>query len=180
MNRPAPLALDANGDAPRRIVVMGGAGAGKSTFARAIGARLGLPVTHLDRLRYGPGWRFVDQSVFETSLAGLAATDAWVVDGSYGESDCTLLPRADLVIWLDQPTPLRLLRSWRKASQNGQPRADRPDGCEEVFTWRYVWMIVSFGRWSSRVKQRLATVAPNARVVRLRGDAEVAKALASA
>jgi len=163
--------------APRRILVMGGAGAGKSTFARALGQQLGLPVTHLDRLRYDPGWRLVDRGLFVARLAELAATDAWVADGSYGESDTTLLPRADLVIWLDQPTPLRLYRSWRKASRKGQPRADRPDGCEEAFGWRYVWMIVSFGRWTPWLERRFRAAAPNARIVRLRGDREIARAL---
>src|SRR5689334_18174445 len=98
----------------KRVVVMGGAGAGKSTFARLIGERLGIPVTHLDRLLFEPGWRRVERTDFEARLAELAAAEAWVADGTYGESDRTLLPRADLIVWLDQPTPLRLYRSWRK------------------------------------------------------------------
>ena len=40
----------------RRVLVIGCGGAGKSTFARELGARTGLPVVHLDRLYWKPGW----------------------------------------------------------------------------------------------------------------------------
>jgi adenylate kinase family enzyme len=35
---------------PRRFLIIGPSGAGKSTLARRIGARLDIPVVHLDRL----------------------------------------------------------------------------------------------------------------------------------
>ena len=42
--------------AATRIAILGGGGAGKSTLTRQLGAALGLPVIHLDRLVFGPGW----------------------------------------------------------------------------------------------------------------------------
>src|SRR6478672_10266145 len=41
--------------AVERIAVIGGIGAGKSTLARELGARLELPVVHLDRLWWTDG-----------------------------------------------------------------------------------------------------------------------------
>jgi len=156
--------------APRRIMVLGGAGAGKSTLARTLGAHFGLPVIHLDRLRYDPGWTLVDPALFSDRLADVAATEAWVVDGTYGESRARLMPRAELILWLDQPAPLRLYRTWRKTAHPERPRADRPDGCEEAFGWRYVRTILSFGRWTPRVDARLHAAAPEADIRCLRGD----------
>ena len=37
-------------------MIIGSSGAGKSTFARRLGESTGLPVVHLDRLFWNPGW----------------------------------------------------------------------------------------------------------------------------
>jgi adenylate kinase family enzyme len=40
----------------RRVIVTGMAGAGKSTFARQLSAKTGLPAIHLDVHFWKPGW----------------------------------------------------------------------------------------------------------------------------
>ncbi len=40
----------------RRVLVIGMAGSGKSTFSRALSAKTGLPVIHLDLYQWKPGW----------------------------------------------------------------------------------------------------------------------------
>src|SRR5688572_11642762 len=42
--------------AVNKVLVIGPGGAGKSTFANALGERTGLPVIHLDALYWRPGW----------------------------------------------------------------------------------------------------------------------------
>ena len=170
-----PLVGKADGLA--RIAILGGGGAGKSTLARRIGASLGLPVVHLDRVVFGPGWSRVETSVARANLAEMIASGSWVVEGSYAELADMTLPRADLVIWLDQPAWLRLYRSWRKTRiHRGRPRADRPDDCEEGFGWTYVRLVLNFGRWSAELERRL-TAAAGQPPLRLRGDRAVARFL---
>ena len=41
---------------PRKILVIGSGGAGKSTFARRLSEILGIDVVHLDALYWKPGW----------------------------------------------------------------------------------------------------------------------------
>ena len=160
----------------RRVAILGGAGAGKSTLARVLGDRLGLPVVHLDRLRFGPGWAEVDPALFRQRIAEAAQGDAWVVDGTYGEARELMLPRAEVVLWLDQPALRRVWRSWRKVVRHrGRPRADRPDGCEEAFGWMYARTIFSFGAWTPAVGAWLRKGAPSALVVRVRGDGNAAR-----
>ena len=40
----------------RKILILGNGGAGKSTFAADMGRAFSLPVVHLDRLWWLPGW----------------------------------------------------------------------------------------------------------------------------
>ena len=170
----APSELPSN---LRRIAILGDGGAGKSTLARQLGEALGLPVIHLDRLAFGPGWTRRAAEALQADLVRTLEGGAWIIDGSYAEASALTLPAADLVLWLDQPAWRRLFRSWRKTvSHRACRRPDRPDGCEERFGWRYARMVLSFGAWSPGLAARLEAMADGP-VVRLRGDAALRRLL---
>jgi putative MATE family efflux protein len=155
----------------RRIAILGGAGAGKSTLARRLGETLGLPVIHLDLLAYGPGWSRRTPAELQALLKPALEAGAWIVEGTYGEASVLTLPAADLVLWLDQPAWRRMWRAWRKTVVNrDRPRADRPDDCQEGFGWKYAQMVVSFGAWTPEVARRVEALATG-QVRRVRGDA---------
>jgi adenylate kinase family enzyme len=40
----------------KKVLVIGSGGAGKSTFAKRLAAKTGLPLLHLDALFWHPGW----------------------------------------------------------------------------------------------------------------------------
>jgi adenylate kinase family enzyme len=95
----------------RRVLVAGSPGAGKTTLARALAARLDLPYTEMDGLFHGPGW--VPRPEFESDVDALLATGRWVTEYQYRAVQPRLLATADAVVWLDHPWPLvagRLLR----------------------------------------------------------------------
>ncbi len=161
-----------------RIAILGGAGAGKSTLARQIGEARGLPVVHLDRVVFGPGWTRIAVPTARERLASMLEPGAWVVEGTYAELADLSLPRADLVIWIDQPALLRLWRAWRKTRRHrDRPRADRPDGCAEGFGWAYARTVLRFGGWSPALERRL-TEAAGRPPLRLRGDRAAARFVA--
>src|SRR5271168_2850093 len=94
----------------RRIVVMGAPGSGKSTMARWLGVRFGLPVFHLDQAWWRPGWVEAPAADFAAEVERLAALPEWVIDGNF---TATLAPRfaaADAVVYLDIPSWLSVLR----------------------------------------------------------------------
>jgi len=120
--------------APKRILILGPSGAGKSTLARRLGARLGLPVVHLDALNWNPGWVQTETGRFRERLAEAAAQESWVMDGNYTTHLDLRLPRAEAVIWLDLPRYVYFPRTlWRTARNYGRAREDIGPGCLERF-----------------------------------------------
>ncbi len=55
--------------------VVGSAGAGKTTFARALAARLGLAHVELDAIFHGPGWAPAEPEDFRRRVAAALPTD---------------------------------------------------------------------------------------------------------
>ena len=86
----------------RRILVVGSGGAGKSTFARRLGELTGLPVVHLDRHFWRAGWKATPTDEWNTTVAQLAATPEWIMDGNFGGSQSRLPERMSLefLLWI--------------------------------------------------------------------------------
>ena len=87
--------------APRRILVAGVSGVGKTTLCRQISRRSGIPRTEIDALFHGPGW--TPRPEFVADVQHLAAQDAWVTEWQYDAARPLLAARADTLLWLDYP-----------------------------------------------------------------------------
>ena len=157
----------------RRIMVTGCSGAGKSTLARNIGAALGLPVTHLDRLYWRPGWVPAPDEEFRAAVAGAASADSWVIDGNYSKTFDLRLPFADTVVFLDPSRYVCLYRAVRRLiRERGQET--QAAGCVSKIDAEFVQWIWHYRRdRRARTLQRIATEAPAARQVLLRTQREV-------
>jgi adenylate kinase family enzyme len=130
----------------QRVMIIGQPGSGKSTLARALGARTGLPVVHIDHIHWQPGW--VERSRDEkTRLCHeVEARDAWIFEGGHSVTWGNRLARADVLIWLDLPVAIRFWRVLlRTVVYHGRLRPDLPENCPEGFHretlpfWRYIW-----------------------------------------
>ncbi|MBI5834965.1 MAG: AAA family ATPase [Armatimonadetes bacterium] len=99
----------------RRIMVCGAGGAGKTTFARELAQRLGVPLIEIDALRWAPGWRLAPREVLRERVERALRSEAWVAEGPCRDLRDVLGARAERILWLDYPLPVVVGRSLLRA-----------------------------------------------------------------
>jgi adenylate kinase family enzyme len=139
----------------QRILVYGVTGSGKTTMAKEIGDRTGLPVVLVDELTWKPGWVPVPLDEQRRIIGDVCDQDRWVVDSAYGAWLDIPLARADLIVVLDYPRLLSLSRLIRRCVVNTVTRRTMCNGNTE--TLRHLVSRDSIVLWhfsSFRRKQR--------------------------
>ncbi|HXH60531.1 MAG TPA: hypothetical protein VNI20_04165 [Fimbriimonadaceae bacterium] len=116
----------------RRITIIGNGGSGKTTVAVRLGEELRIPVHHMDKIQWRPGWQRAPEDEVEAALDALVENDEWIIDGLGAMWTIEKrLPRADLVVLLDLPVSLCIERALGR--QTAFPDGQRPDvteGCD--------------------------------------------------
>ncbi|WP_243073946.1 AAA family ATPase [Microbacterium sp. SS28] len=86
---------------PRRVLVAGVSGVGKTSLARRIAEIIDAPHTEIDALYHGAGW--VPRDDFLDDVRRLIARESWTTEWQYSTARSLLAARADTVVWLDLP-----------------------------------------------------------------------------
>jgi adenylate kinase family enzyme len=162
----------------QRVLIIGSPGAGKSTLAAEVARLTGLPLIHLDRLHWKPGWVESGKEEFDSKLREAIARPRWVIDGNYGRTLPLRLTRADTVVDLDLPRWQCVLGVFRRALvHRGRTRSDMAPGCPERLDWEFVLYTIRFrGGGRRRIERALSAFA--GRRIRLRSRGEVRRFLA--
>ena len=98
-----------------RLHITGASGAGTTTLGRALAQRLAAPHFDTDDIYWAPTnppFRHKRELADRLRLLDdlLGDRPAWVLSGSLDSWGGPLLPRFDLVVWLEVPTAIRLAR----------------------------------------------------------------------
>jgi adenylate kinase family enzyme len=162
----------------RRIAVIGGSCAGKTTLAARLADRLGIPHIELDSLHHHPNW--VESTAAELQRdveAALEPLEGWVVDGNYMRKIGTLvIDRADTVVWLDLPLGVCLRRMWSRSTTRIRDGTDLW-GTGNRETWpNFLFKpnaLLPYEVRTRRRRRRECSVLAPGRLVRLRTPADV-------
>ena len=126
-----------------RIMIIGCGGAGKSTLARQLGEKTGLPVVHLDKLFWHPGWVESSKEEIDRKIMEVLEKPRWIMDGNYNRTLPMRLEKCDTVIYLDFNRFACLLGvAKRVLTTYGTVRPDMAEGCPERFDLdflKWVW-----------------------------------------
>ena len=107
----------------KRIMIIGCPGSGKSTFARALAKKTGLPLHYLDMMYWNPDRTTKPKEEFRTALRETVRLPEWIIDGNYGSTLELRMEACDTVIFLDYPVEVCIAGV---EERRGKPRADMP------------------------------------------------------
>lgn len=156
----------------KRVAVVGSGGAGKSTFARELGRRTGIPVIHLDQHYWKPGWIATPPDEWRVAQSDLLAADAWIVDGNYGGTFDVRFARADTVIVLALPRLRCVIRAMRRNLEH-HGRAVQAAGCPERLDREFLRWVWRYPRDSRPRLDGACDRYRNLRVIELASSAQV-------
>ena len=162
-----------------RVMIIGCGGAGKSTLARKLGEKTGLPVVHLDQIWWEPGnWQHLEKPEFDERLCAEMEKEKWILDGNFNRTIEARLEKCDTVIYLDYPRIVclknwlgRVIRNW------GRARQDMGEGCAEWFDPEMAKWIWSFNKQNRKRYYALLSGAKDKQVIILRSRRQAEKFL---
>ncbi len=163
----------------RRVNVVGTSASGKTTFARALAERLGVPHVELDALHWERDWTEAPDTILRERVTRAISGDGWVVDGNYSAVRDIVWERAQAVVWLD--FPLRTVL-WRYAARTRRRIRTNEElwagtGNREQLSMHLLsrdsllWWILSTYRRRQREYPPLLAAHPRLAAVRLRSAA---------
>lgn len=172
-----------------RINVVGSSGSGKTAFARALGATLGIRHVAMDELFWGPNWQPRPDGDFLHDLQTIVASDRWVLDGNYSRTIPIKWPRTQAVIWLDFSFALTTWRSIKRATRRAWTKEELWPGTGNRETFRKSffskdsiiwWSVSNFEKVRRKYERHLdSDEYPHLTFVRLRSPVDAKRLLAT-
>lgn len=126
----------------KRILIQGSSGGGKSTLAKELGEILNLPVIHLDKEYWQPGWTKPNSDEWHAKQIEFINNESWIIEGGIYKKALPLrVQAANVVIFLELNRFLCFYRALKRFITNKINKTPPvASGCPEKFD-------LSFSKW---------------------------------
>ena len=130
-----------------RILIIGCGGAGKSTLARQLGEKLDLPVVHLDKLFWKPGWVESAPEEIDGKIMAELEKPQWIMDGNYNRTLPLRVKYCDTILYLDFSRMACLLGVLKRIlTTYGTVRPDMGEGCPERIDLEFLQWVWNYNK----------------------------------
>ena len=161
-----------------RILIIGCGGAGKSTLARQLGEKMDLPVVHLDKLFWKPGWVESTKDEIDEKIRQELAKPRWIMDGNYNRTMPERVKYCDTIIYLDFSRVACLLGVLKRViTTYGTVRPDMGEGCPERFDLEFLKWVWNYNRDKRESNYRLLNETEGVQTIVLKNRRAVRKFL---
>jgi len=160
---------------PKRIMIFGRPGTGKSTFALQLHNKSKIPLYHLDKYFFKENWVERDYQDFLDIQQSIASKDEWIIDGNATKSLEMRWERADLVLFFNYSKLICLYRLLKRLFYKNKEIDDRAEGCNErvrLVLLKYMW------GFENRVKAQIEGLKekyPSANMIEIKNDSDLDK-----
>ena len=161
-----------------RILIIGCGGAGKSTLARQLGEKLDLPVVHLDKLFWKPGWVESTKDEIDEKIRQEMAKPRWIMDGNYNRTMPERVKYCDTIIYLDFSRLACLMGVLKRViTTYGTVRPDMGEGCPDRFDLEFLKWVWNYNRDERESNYRLLNETVGVQTIVLKNRRAVRKFL---
>lgn len=140
---------------PKRVFIYGVCGSGKTTLAKRVSEKTGLPWHSVDDLTWLPNWEEVPVDDQRAKIHAICEAEQWILDTAYSKWLDIPMAHAEQVIALDYPHWVSFLRLVRRTVLRAVDKKPICNGNHE--NWKLMFSRKSIILWnlhSFRSKQR--------------------------
>lgn len=158
---------------PKRIMIIGRSGSGKSTFSISLHKKMNIPLFHLDKHFFIENWQPRDYQEFLSAQQSFIEQPSWIIDGNSTKSYEMRYRQADLCLYFNFPRHICYWRVFKRLFHKHPHIDDRAANCQETVRWSLLTYMWSFETRVSKLLAELKMKYPHVQFVELQCDKDV-------